>query len=140
MLAVRGLGRLWLSSRRDQIHLGDKLIAPAGHGLDVARLIDLFIQGTAYDRNGSSQRGLGDLNRRPDAFQQLGLRDDPLPMGDQECQHVERFRTECHDLTATSQLVSVYVELELTESIAHEEQPQDAGPRMGLRGAGRSAA
>lgn len=103
-------------------------------------------EGSAKVAQRARQRIVADANAVPHLFEQLALRHDAIPMGNEVNQEAERLGSDTDGRPTTTQLGSIVIELELTESnrLTAVDGVHGYGPRRRtpgepwLRFAGRS--
>jgi hypothetical protein len=85
-------------------------------GLDPLRLAGGVAEDAAGVANGRGEGGLGDVHVRPERVEQSFLRHDAVALLDEVVQQLEHARFRFHRFPAAAQLVTIEIELEITES------------------------
>jgi hypothetical protein len=112
--AVRGRGK-----GRVVVHIGHEPVATAVDCLDNPLISAGVAHSTASGLDPAGQRRLGDEPVAPDLVEQFGLRDHPLTVTQQICQHIKDLRFHIDDLAGTSKLDALDTQLAITESDPH---------------------
>lgn len=102
------------------VDVGDEAVSPPMRGLDQSLLGAVVVEHSSGVADSRAQRRFADEPIAPDRIQQLLLRHDPLAMGHEVRQHVERSRFDVNRFVVVEQLVAVGIEYERAEPIPHD--------------------